>query len=72
LDTTLASFGYHTGIRVRDQQNVAVPGFAPLGDRSAGPVLTKQETRMNYRSGGIGIVGVIVIVVVVLWLVGRL
>jgi len=27
---------------------------------------------MNYRSGGIGIVGVIVIVLVVLWLVGRL
>jgi hypothetical protein len=25
---------------------------------------------MNYRSGGIGIVGVIIIVVVILWLVG--
>ncbi len=25
---------------------------------------------MNYRSGGVGIVGVIIIVVVILWLVG--
>jgi predicted component of type VI protein secretion system len=28
------------------------------------------EIEMNYRSGGIGIVGVIVIVLVILWLVG--
>jgi hypothetical protein len=31
---------------------------------------TEQEVRMNYRSGGIGIVGVIVIVLVILWLAG--
>jgi hypothetical protein len=29
----------------------------------------KQEIDMNYRSGGVGIVGVIVIVLVILWLV---
>jgi len=29
-----------------------------------------KEIRMNSRGGGIGIVGVIVIVVVILWLVG--
>jgi hypothetical protein len=28
------------------------------------------EIEMNYRSGGIGIIGVIVIVLVILWLVG--
>ena len=28
----------------------------------------KQEIDMNYRSGGVGIVGVIVIVLVILWL----
>jgi hypothetical protein len=28
------------------------------------------EIEMNYRSGGVGIVGVIVIVLVILWLVG--
>jgi hypothetical protein len=27
------------------------------------------ESEMNYRSGGVGIVGVIVIVLVILWLV---
>ena len=31
---------------------------------------TEREIEMNYRSGGIGIVGVIVIVVVILFLVG--
>lgn len=46
------------------------PAAAPQG--RAGRVVTKQETGMNYRSGGIGIVGVIIIVVVVLFLVGRL
>jgi hypothetical protein len=35
-------------------------------------LVADQEIEMNYRSGGIGIVGVIVIVLVVLWLVGRL
>jgi hypothetical protein len=29
-----------------------------------------REIKMNSRSGGIGIVGVIVIVLVILWLVG--
>ncbi len=33
---------------------------------------TEREIEMNYRSGGIEIVGVIVIVLVVLWLVGKL
>jgi hypothetical protein len=32
---------------------------------------TERETEMN-RSGGIGIVGVIIIVVVILWLVGSI
>lgn len=31
---------------------------------------TEWETEMNYRSGGVGIVGVIVIVLVILFLVG--
>jgi Protein of unknown function (DUF3309) len=31
---------------------------------------TEWEIEMNYRSGGVGIVGVIVIVVVILFLVG--
>jgi len=30
---------------------------------------TGWEVEINYRSGGVGIVGVIVIVVVILWLV---
>jgi hypothetical protein len=30
---------------------------------------TGWEIEMNYRSGGVGIVGVIVIVLVILWLV---
>jgi uncharacterized membrane protein len=30
---------------------------------------TEREIEMNYRSGGVGIVGVIVIVLVILWLV---
>jgi hypothetical protein len=33
-------------------------------------LITEREIEMNYRSGGIGIVGVIVIVLVILWLVG--
>ena len=33
-------------------------------------LVTEREIEMNYRSGGIGIVGVIVIVVVILFLVG--
>jgi hypothetical protein len=33
-------------------------------------LVIEQEIDMNYRSGGIGIVGVIVIVVVILLLVG--
>jgi hypothetical protein len=32
----------------------------------------RTEVEMNYRSGGIGIVGVIVIILVVLFLLGRL
>jgi hypothetical protein len=31
---------------------------------------TGWEIEMNYRSGGVGIVGVIIIVLVILWLVG--
>ena len=31
---------------------------------------TEQETEMNYRTGGVGILGVIVIVVVILFVVG--
>jgi hypothetical protein len=30
---------------------------------------TGRESEMNYRSGGVGIVGVIVIALVILWLV---
>jgi hypothetical protein len=30
---------------------------------------TEWESEMNYRSGGVGIVGVIIIVLVILWLV---
>jgi hypothetical protein len=30
---------------------------------------TEREIEMNYRSGGVGIVGVIIIVLVILWLV---
>ena len=30
------------------------------------------ENAMNYRSGGIGIVGTVIIVLVILWLVGVL
>ena len=33
-------------------------------------LVSKREISMNYRSGGIGIVGVIVIVLVILFLVG--
>jgi hypothetical protein len=33
-------------------------------------MVTEREIDMDYRSGGIGIVGVIVIVVVILFLVG--
>jgi hypothetical protein len=33
-------------------------------------LVTQQEIEMNYRGGGIGIVGVVIIVLVVLWLVG--
>lgn len=33
-------------------------------------LVTEREIEMNYRSGGVGIVGVIVIVVVILFLVG--
>jgi hypothetical protein len=33
-------------------------------------LVIEQEIDINYRSGGIGIVGVIVIVVVILFLVG--
>jgi hypothetical protein len=32
-------------------------------------LVIEQEIDMNYRSGGVGIVGVIVIVLVILWLV---
>ena len=32
-------------------------------------LVIEQEIDMNYRSGGIGIVGVIIIVLVILWLV---
>jgi hypothetical protein len=35
-----------------------------------GQLATEREIEMNYRSGGVGIVGVIVIVVVILFLVG--
>jgi hypothetical protein len=31
--------------------------------------VTGWEIEMNYRSGGVGIVGVIIIVLVILWLV---
>jgi hypothetical protein len=34
-----------------------------------GLLVTEREIEMNYRSGGIGIVGVIIIVLVILWLV---
>jgi hypothetical protein len=33
-------------------------------------LVSEREIHMNYRSGGVGIVGVIVIVVVILFLVG--
>jgi len=32
-------------------------------------LVAEREIEMNYRSGGVGIVGVIVIVLVILWLV---
>jgi hypothetical protein len=32
-------------------------------------LVVEQEIDMNYRSGGVGIVGVIIIVLVILWLV---
>jgi hypothetical protein len=35
-------------------------------------LVTEREIAMNYRSGGIGIVGVIVIVLVILFLLGKL
>ena len=34
-----------------------------------GLLVTEREIEMNYRSGGVGIVGVIIIVLVILWLV---
>ena len=33
-------------------------------------LVTERETEMNYRTGGVGILGVIVIVVVILFVVG--
>jgi hypothetical protein len=34
-----------------------------------GPLVAEREIKMNSRSGGVGIVGVIIIVLVILWLV---
>jgi hypothetical protein len=46
--------------------------MVPLGSRgrTAAVVAFGYEAEMYSRNGGIGIVGVIVIVVVILWLVG--
>lgn len=38
--------------------------------RLNGPGIDVREIKMNYRGGGVGIIGVIVIVVVILFLVG--
>ena len=40
----------------------------PIGTTDALGPARPEETEMNYRSGGIGIVGVIIIVLVILWL----
>ena len=42
----------------------------PARRAEMGLLVTEREIEMNYRGGGIGIVGVIVIVVVILFLVG--
>jgi hypothetical protein len=52
------------------QGTIALPWFRPTrtSEYSCGPL--KQETEM--RTGGVGIIGVIVIVLVILWLVGAI